>query len=266
MNTKRSVLSTINPRWSASTIAVAFALIASNAQADEADAIRIFQSMSDYLASQTSIAFDYDSTLDIVTTEDQKLAIASSGQVSLERPDQFHAVRHGGFATVELAYDGKTITALNRDANVYATEAVTGSLGELIDTLRDTYKRPLPAADLLHSNVAEILIPLFTNVKDLGTGVVAGTICDHLAFRTEEADLQVWVAQGDTPYPCRYVITDTSVNGWPEYRIDIRNFRAGSLAQGVDRFQMPTGATKVEINAVPDFDELSGHYSFEGNN
>ena len=43
--------------------------------------------------------------------------------------------------------------------------------------------------------------------KDLGSGVFNGTECDFLAFRKDEVDLQIWVAQGDRPYPCAFVVT-----------------------------------------------------------
>ena len=46
-----------------------------------------------------------------------------------------------------------------------------------------------------------------TDVKDLGSGVIGGKECDHLAFRAKDTDWQIWIAQGDEPYPCRYVIT-----------------------------------------------------------
>ncbi len=51
------------------------------AKADEADARKILKSMSDYMAAQTSISFGFDATLEIVTTDEQKLALASSGNL-----------------------------------------------------------------------------------------------------------------------------------------------------------------------------------------
>ena len=43
--------------------------------ADEADAKRLLKAMSDYLAAQKTLSFDYDATLEVVTKEDQKLAL-----------------------------------------------------------------------------------------------------------------------------------------------------------------------------------------------
>ena len=135
------------------------------------------------------------------------------GSAAIERPDKLHASRTGGFSSVEVAFDGKTLTLVNKDENLYAQEVVPGTVDQLIDTLRETYHRPLPAADLLLANVNAALMPLARDVKDLGSGVIGGVECDHLAFRGEDVDWQIWIAQGDRPYPCRYTITTTNVTG-----------------------------------------------------
>ena len=88
----------------------------SAARADDAQAKTLFKAMSDYLAAQQAISFDFDSTLEVVTDQDQKLGLASSGTLVLNRPDKLHATRSGGFADVEMDFDGKTMTLLARIA------------------------------------------------------------------------------------------------------------------------------------------------------
>ena len=117
----------------------------SEAKADEAEAKAIFKGMSDYLAGQKVISFDYDTNLDIVSLEDQKVGLASSGKFTISRPDKVHATRDGGFANVELVFDGKTLTLLGKNANAYIQVDVPGSIDHLVDELRDKYHRPVPA-------------------------------------------------------------------------------------------------------------------------
>jgi hypothetical protein len=135
----------------AAVLAVALAGTAgvSGARASEADAKGLFKAMSDYLGSQKAISFEYDSNLEIVTTQKQKLGLASSGTLVLNRPDKLHATRTGGFANVEFTFDGKTMTLLGKNANAYAQTEVPGTIDHLVDELRDTFHRPVPAADLL---------------------------------------------------------------------------------------------------------------------
>jgi hypothetical protein len=247
---------------------VAFAMIGAAsvpiAHAEESDAKRLLKSMSDYLASQQSISFEYDTSFEVVSKDHQKVALASSGTVTLSRPDKLRATRHGGFANVEFVFDGKTVSMVGKDANVFIQADVPGSVDHLVDELRDKFYRPLPGADLLMSDVYAQLMPLVKDVKDLGSGIIRDMECDHLAFRTQEFDWQIWIAQGDRPYPCRYVITTTQVEGWPQYTLDIRNWKTGSDVAGDDfKFVAPAGAQKLEKGdvLVLDVDELPSSFT-----
>ena len=246
-------------RW-ATVLALAATVGTANmsaARADESQAKSLFKAMSDYLAAQKAISFEYDTTLEVVTSQNQKLGLASSGTLTLNRPDKIHATRTGGFANVEFVFDGKTVTLLGKNANVYAQVEAPGTIDQLVDELRNKYHRPVPAADLLMSDVYNQLMPLVVDTKDLGSGVIGGVECDHLAFRTKEVDWQIWIAQGNRPYPCRYVITSTKVNRAPQYTIDIRTWKTGAEVAS-DRFslQLPTGAKKLNPGELRDFDEL----------
>jgi len=229
------------------------------ARADEAQARALFKAMSDYLTAQKALSYEYDSTLEIVTKEKQKLGLASSGSVTLNRPDKVRVTRSGGFADVELVFDGKTLSLLGKNANQYVQAEIPGTVDHLVDVMRDKFHRPLPGADLLMSDVYQQLMPQVVNVKDLGSGVIHGVECDHFAFRTREVDWQIWIAQGSRPYPCRYVVTSTKVTGWPQYTIDIRAWKAGAEVASDDfSFKVPAGATKLKPGDLPDVDELPG--------
>lgn len=232
------------------------------ARADETDAKELMQAMSDYLAGQTAIAFDFDASLEVITTEDQRLAIAASGAATLERPDKLRVTRTGGFANMEMAFDGETLTLLGKNANVYVQLEAPGTIDDLIDELRQKYGVPLPAADLLMSDVYGQLMPLVVDVKDLGSGMIGGIECDHLAFRTLDTDFQIWIAQGDQPYPCRYAITSKDIAGWPQYTVDVRDWRTGSEVAPVDfALQIPADAEKLDPTDLTRLDSLPETFS-----
>ena len=72
-------------------IAVAGMASMSVARADQAQAKSLFKAMSDYLAVQKAISFDYDTNLEIVSTKREKIGLASSGTLTLNRPNKLHA-------------------------------------------------------------------------------------------------------------------------------------------------------------------------------
>jgi hypothetical protein len=239
----------------------ALCLLATPANADEAQARELFKAMSDYVAGQSAIAFTYDANLEVVTPDLQRLGFASSGMVDLSRPDKIRMTRTGGFADIELTYDGKTLAAIGKNLNVFAKVETSGTLDELIDTLRFEYGLMLPAADLLSSNPYDVMMSNVTDVKDLGSGVIGGRECDHLAFRTEETDWQIWIAQGDKPYPCRFTIVSKLMAQAPSYTVDVTSWKTGDEVAS-DDFVLNTGdAKEVQISEISSLDEapdLSG--------
>jgi hypothetical protein len=238
----------------------------SGARAGEAEAKDLLKAMSDYLAGQKAISFAYDTNLEVVTKEHQKLLLASSGKIEMSRPDKIRAKRSGGFADVELTFDGKTLTLLSKDTNLYAQLEVPGTVDHLIDELRDKYHRPVPGADLLVTNVYDELMPDVVDVKDLGSGVIGGTECDHLAFRTKEVDWQIWIAQGEHPYPCRYVITSNQVDQAPQYSVQISDWKTGTEVAAEDfGFKNSTDAKQVDDpKKLVNVDELPEQFAVGG--
>jgi hypothetical protein len=262
----RKVMSIVE-KWAAVLVVVTMAGTAnmSAGRADEADAKRLLKAMSDYLGAQKAMSFDYDVNLELVSTQQQKIGLASSGTLTLNRPDKLHLTRTGGFANAEMVFDGKALTLLGKNTNLYAQVEAPGTIDQLVDILRDKYHRPVPAADLLMSDPYKELMPEVNDAKDLGSGVIHGVECDHLAFRTKEVDWQIWIAQGARPYPCRYVITSKKVTGGPQYTLDIWAWKAGAeVASDAFKLEIPAGAKKLTPAEVPELNEIPPHITAKG--
>jgi hypothetical protein len=161
-----------------------------------------------------------------------------------------------------MVFDGKTLTLLGKEANLYTQIEAPGTLDHLVNELRDTYHRPVPGADLLLSNVYDELMGDVVDVKDLGSGVIGGTECDHLAFRKKDVDWQIWIAHGEHPYPCRYVITSREVDQGPQYSIQISDWKTGAEVAADDfAFKAPADAKKIDVKELVDFDELPAQFT-----
>ena len=80
--------------------------LARNADAERGgdEAMHILHAMSDYIAAQKTISLTYDSDIEVITVELQKIQFASSGQVQLSRPDKLRVSRTGGYADVLLVF------------------------------------------------------------------------------------------------------------------------------------------------------------------
>jgi hypothetical protein len=221
------------------------------------DAGRILKAMSDYVTSQKVLSLTFDADIEVITSELQKIQFTSSGRVLLSRPDKIRASRTGGYADVELVFDGKTVTVLGKNVNAFAQAEATGSVDQLIDRLRDQHDVAMPGADLLLSRVYDELMAEVLEAKHIGQGVVDGVDCEHLAFRNADIDWQLWVEVGPHPVPRKYVITNKAVTGAPQYTLRIKEWRT-DIAVAADEFAFtpPADARKVDLAALREIDEI----------
>jgi hypothetical protein len=225
-----------------------------HAQKDVA-AIKTLKAMSDYVAGQKALSVSFDSDVEVITDDLQKLQFTSSGQVQLSRPDKLRATRTGGYADVEVVFDGKTLTINGKDKNVFAQVDSPGSVDQLIDMLRDKYAVAAPGGDLLLSRSFDEMMADVIDAKDVGRGVIDGVECEHLAFRDTDTDWQIWIELGARPIPHKYVITTKATTGMPQYTLRIKDWRT-DVAADAFTFKSPQGAKKVALEALADTDEV----------
>jgi hypothetical protein len=224
------------------------------AQNDD-DAVRILKAMSDYIASQQNLSVTIDTDIEIITPEVQKIQFTSSGQVQLSRPDKLRAHRIGGYTDIEIVYDGKTLTVNSKASNTFAQIESPGSVDQLVDLLRDKYGVTAPGADLLLSDVFDVMMEDVIDAKHIGRGVIDGVECEHLAFRDSETDWQIWIEVGARPIPRKYVITSKTEAAAPQYTLHIKDWKTDVPADAFV-FKPPQDARKVALNALGDIDEV----------
>jgi hypothetical protein len=236
---------------------VALLSIAPSAQAQDQDATKILKAMTDYVASQKVISATYDSDIEVITNNLQKIQFASSGQMLLSRPDKARVSRIGGYVDAELVFDGKTLSVLGKNLNAYAQTDATGSIDQLVARLRDEFGVPIPGADLLLSGAYDEMMEDVLDAKHIGRGVIDGVECDHLAFRNNDIDWQIWIQLGSRPIPRKYVITNKAVAGAPQYTLRMKEWKTDvQVPADAFAFKPPADAKKVDIKALSGIDEV----------
>lgn len=231
--------------------------IAPVARAQDDDAGKILNAMSEYVASEKTISLTFDSSVEVITPELQKIQFNSSGKLLLSRPDKLRATRTGGYADVEFVFDGKTFTVYDKDNKTFAQSALSGSLDQLVDRLRTDYSVEAPGADLLVSKVYDQLMAGVLDAKHVGRAVVDGIECEHLAFRDEDTDWQIWIEVGPKPIPRKYVITSKAVASAPQYTLLVKDWKTDvAVSPEAFTFEAPADAKKVEFKQLSNIDEV----------
>jgi hypothetical protein len=246
--------------WLTIIVVVALVLVgmaATPVMTQEGDAKAILKAMSDYVGSQQTIEITFDSAIEIITPQLEKIQFTNSGGALLRRPDKLHAHRVGGYADVDMFYDGKTTSVYGRHVNGYAQFEAPGSVDDLIQALREGHGIALPGADLLLTNSYAVLAEDILEAKHIGRGVIDGVECEHLAFRNFDTDWQLWVEVGSKPIPRKMVVTSKTMNSAPQYTLQVKEWKT-EVTPAADAFTFtpPAGAEKLDPNVLIELDEL----------
>jgi len=223
------------------------------------DSASLLKTMADYTAAQKSITATFDSDIEVITPELQKIQFASSGQLKMTRPDKLRVKRTGGYADVDLVYDGKTVSLYGNNAKAYVQADMAGTIDQLIDGIQAKTGGAMPGTDLLLSNSYDVLTSDVIEGHHIGQGVVDGVECEHLAFRGHDTDWQIWIQTGAQPIPRKYVITSKTLAGAPQYTLRIKEWKTDPITDAdAFAFKAPEGATKVGLDSdvMMEFDEI----------
>ena len=147
--------------------------------------------MADYTAAQKSISAAFDSDIEVVTPELEKIQVTSSGKLQLARPDKLRVSRTGGYADVQLVYDGKTVSVYGNNAKAYAQVDLAGTVDQLVDLIQAKSGAAMPGTDLLLTNAYDELMSNVIQAHHIGQGVV-----DGVARRTTRRAVAVGAAAG----------------------------------------------------------------------
>ncbi len=173
-------------------------------------AVGTLRKMTDYVSKLEQFGVYTQSTLEDTLESGQRVDFDVAAKVAVSRPNKVRAERVGELINQVFYYDGKSLTLYDPPKGVYATQPAPETIEEMLDFTRESLGLIIPVSDLVYRNAFAILMQDVSSATVIGKAVIGGVTCDHLAFSRPDVDFQVWVADGDQPLPCKYVVTDTS--------------------------------------------------------
>lgn len=181
----------------------------SQAPAVDPAAVQKLKQATEFLAGLPQFSVKTDNVIEELQFSGHRVDHDLSNSVTIKRPDKMRAARAGGLMDQRLFYDGKSMTLYNPNEKVYATEPAPDTIEKMIELAREKIGILLPAADLLYRNAFPLMMQDVTLAVVVGKSVIGGVTCDHLLFSRPEVDFQLWIADGDKPWPLKYVVTET---------------------------------------------------------
>ena len=212
----------------------------------KADAV--LHQLSDHNKQVKAAIFRVTDTIDDVGLDNRKVQFAHVRELTVVRPDKLKIETTGDITSRTLWKDGKTLTVLERDKNVYAQIPDPGTINQAVDLLQEKYNMSVPASDLLSPDVYKTMTEGCDAINYVGLGYVGEEKCHHLAFTRDNIDWQLWVTAGDKPSPRKMVITYKHLPGEPQYTMQLLKIEYNPrINNSVFACQIPKGAERIEF-------------------
>jgi hypothetical protein len=207
--------------------------------------------MSEFLAKQPRFALEAEESFDEVPDGQPKIELTNLRRIAVERPNHVAADATGDTLNRAAWYDGKAVTVLDKENNVFATLEAPATIDAMLDMLEEKYGVSLPLTDILYSDPYAVLTEAVTYGRYLGLHQAAGVPCHHLVFSQATIEWQIWIDAGDQPLPRKLVINYVQEPGEPQYTATLRRWSLDpKLPDDLFTFEAPEGAQKVDPQAM----------------
>jgi hypothetical protein len=212
----------------------------------KADAL--LRKMSNYLAGLQSFTVTADHVTEVVRDSGEKLQFLAGSRVSVRRPNKLRSERVGEVVDATFVYDGSMMTMYGARQNLYAQAPAPPTLDDAIDCARDRLGIEAPAADLMFSSPYDVLMEGVVSGILVGPAVVDGVPTQHIAYQSKNVDWQLWIQDGDTPFPRRFVVTTKDLPDEPEFAVNLRDWNASpTLPDSAFTFVPPQNAQRTKF-------------------
>jgi len=215
------------------------------------EALDALKKMSAYLSTLKQVQITSKTSLDVVTTNGERITLDGVANYRIRRPDGF--VIHVSTASKERTffYDGKKFTVYAPELGYYAQAPAPPTIRQTLDTLQQKFGIELPLEDLFRwndatNNPAENL----TSGVYVGEATVDGVDTDQYAFRQPKVDWQIWIRKGAKPLPVKVMIVDKTDPANPTYVARLSWNTSAAIQPGEFSFHPSKNAKLIRLSEV----------------
>jgi len=245
MRSLRAVVATL-----AIAMALGFALPATAAETEQ-EAKGTLMKMADFLAKIPAFSVTVRSGYDAIQADGQRIEFGERRRILLQRPDRVRAeVERSDGDRGMILFDGKGLTAFKAEENVYARVEKSGTVDDAVVYLVRDLQMIMPLARMFLTTFPQELEKQLAEVSYVEENALFDVPTDHLAARSADVDLQVWITQGEQPLPRRVILTYKNAPGQPQFRADLLDWNlAPEVDSGSFVFNPPADAEQVPFLA-----------------
>lgn len=220
---------------------------------------QIFKESCEFLTQAKAFSVRAEVWKDEVLPSGHKIQVTRQVEMELRRPDGLHVEQRAHHKGRAVWYDGKSLTVLDHEKNLYAQADAPATVDQTLDTLADQYGITVPLEDLAVSDPYGSAMRNVTAGGYFGDEPVLGVPCRHIGFSTDRIDWQVWIADGIQPLPQKLVITYKTEEQSPQYTAIFSKWSlTGRTTDLPFEFIPPRGSQKVSMAAAKGPEKTQG--------
>lgn len=209
---------------------------------------KILRKMSDRLAQAETFVLEANILFDEVLDSGLLVQRAATLKVVAQRPNGLYAIFKSDTEEKRFWYDGKMVTILDVDDNVYSKAKVPDKIGPALDHLMNKYGVSMALSDFFYENPYDALVGSVDRALYVGKSQVNGIPCHHLAFSQETIDWQLWVEDGERSVPRKLVIVYKETEGAPQYMATLTGVKLQKpLPDGIFTPSLPDDAVNIDL-------------------
>ena len=206
----------------------------------------LLRQMADYLDGLEQYSVTASLRIASILTSGQTVTVHGEGRLAARRPNRFRSATKTNHSDLEFFYDGRSITVFDSTTSHFAVTGAPATIDETLDFASDELGLDVPGSDLFTGDTYGALMEDVFDALSLGTAMVDGVECHHLAFRGKETDWEIWIQTGDRPLPREYLIHTKWLTGSPGFDVVFSDWDVSTrLPDAEFTFTPPEGAGEI---------------------
>jgi hypothetical protein len=226
--------------------------VAEPVKADEEinlQAMGILEEMAKTIAAAEQFGVTIRSSYDAPQDNGEMVEFGALRTLQVKRPNLLRVDVHRSDGDRRLVlFDDERIIVHNVTDNVYAKVEHASNIDEKIKYLVRDLQIPLPLARMFRTSFPGEIVKLVEAIDYVERDMLADVPTGHLAIRTRDVDVQIWITEGESPLPRRIVITYKHVQGRPQFRANFYGWDlSGKAGSGPFNFTVPEDCEQIPI-------------------
>ena len=178
------------------------------------------------------------------------LMVSNSEEVrlSIDQPGSLQINSFDGETNKSLYFHDGMLTVFSSTKNLFAQASIPKEIDAAIEFALEELGVEAPLMDMIYHDASAHLIGSDETILYLtDKSRVGKTDCHQIAIRGAEADVQLWIEEGDRPVVRKIMITSKWEGGSPRFIANLNWETNPQFDPGLFEFNAPEGATKIDF-------------------